>query len=155
MPYPDDLVPLNLLRERPHCVAEKLVFYALQCKRIGDLKSALEVREPSLNQIVMLTQIAIAEKDNDRSSALLGELDSQLHLSKMTDALVAVAQVAIPAFQIAELREAALPILEKLMAEVKRSNKIAESDFEFSPLVQEVDEYLKNRNRLPPSPPPK
>ncbi len=153
--YPADLVPLNLLRERPHCVAEKLVFYALQCKRIGDLKSALEVREPSLNQIVMLTQIAIAEKDNDRSSALLGELDSQLHLSKMTDALVAVAQVAIPAFQIAELRDAALPILEKLMAEVKRSNRIAESDFQFLPLVQEVDEYLRNRNRLPPSPPPK
>ena len=153
--YPDDLVPSNLLRERPHCVAEKLVFYALQCKRIGDLKSALAVREPSLNQIVMLTQIAIAEKDNDRSSVLLGELDSQLHLSKMTDALVATAQVAIPAFQIAELREAALPILEKIMAEVKGSNRVAESDFQFSPLVQEVEEYLRNRNRLSPAPPPK
>ena len=147
--FPEVSDLLNLLREQPHCIAGKLIESAVLSNRIDDLKSALENREPSLNQIVMLTQIAIAEKDNTKANRLLMEIDRQLSLTKLTEALTSACQVAIPAFQVVELREMTLPILDKLFSEVKRSNKMGEADFKLLPLVKDVDEYLRDRNRLP------
>lgn len=141
----DGARPLHLLHEMPQCYAEKLVAFAIHANRLRDLESLLESREPSLQKLVLQTYVAIAENDYVTSKELLGKIDQQLRSTKLSEDVTAASQVAIPAFRIAELREASLPILNALIAEVKRTSQTAESEFQLFPLVREVDAYLKNR----------
>ena len=63
--------------------------------------------------------------------------------------------MAIPAFRMAELREAALPMLNELLTREKECRGVSESEFKRFPLVQEVEETLRLRARAQLSQPEK
>jgi len=135
----------SLLIERPNCLAAQLVQCAAQANRLNELKEALDQRNINLNWRVLRTLIAIAERDLQKAKALLAEFHELYQISKTIDVLTTACQVAIPAFQMDELREAALPIVNALLTREKESGKHSNDGFKILPLVIEVDQHIRAR----------
>ena len=135
----------SLLIERPNCLAAQLVQCAAQANRLNELKEALDQRNVNLNWRVLRTQIAIAEGDLQKAKALLAEFHELYQISKTIDVLTTACQVAIPAFQMDELREAAFPIVNALLTREKESGKHSKDGFKILPLVIEVDQHIRAR----------
>jgi hypothetical protein len=133
---------LHLLHEPPTNLAAKLVEHARRADRLGELRELLERRNGGVNSLIMMTQIAIAEKDYENAKRLLAKLHENYQAGKAIDILAINCQIAIPAFRVEELQEAALPILQELMVREQEVGKHPEASFKLFPLVQEVDAYL-------------
>ena len=135
----------TLLVERPKCLAAQLVESAAKANRLNELKLLLDQRTIALNWRVLRTQIAIAEGNLEKAKVLLAELHELYKISKSMDVLTAACQVAIPAFQVDALRNAALPILNALLTREKESGNHRKDEFDQLPLVREVDDYFRAR----------
>ena len=145
--HADEARLLHLLHEQPNSLAENLVDYAAQSNRLNELESLMDQRDNSLSCLILKTQIAIAKKDFAGAKVRLGKLYDLYQTEKSIAVLKTVCQVAIPAFQVAELREAALPILDALLEREKASGNYPEIDFKLFPLVREVDDYVRSRTK--------
>lgn len=135
---------VDLLRNPPNNLGDRLVLYATQLNRLDDLKIKIEERKSSLNRDILRAQVAIAERDFAAAKELLEKLFAEYLKLSSSDNLDAVCQVAIPAFRIQELREAAFPILRKLLQREKGSNKSTDAELDQFPLVIEIDDYLRS-----------
>jgi len=140
--YSDQSRLLHLLHEPPTNLAEKLVDQAALANRLGELRALVGNRIEGVNTMILMTQIAIAEKDFKQAKTLLAKLHENYKTQKAIDVLAVICQVAIPAFHVEELQEAALPILQELMLREKEGGNHPETNFKLFPLVREVDEYL-------------
>ena len=72
-------------------------------------------------------------------------LKEHIHSEKQLTNIANACHAAIPAFEIDELREAALPILENYLAAAKKTGNYPEVDFSLFPLVRQVNDYSKNK----------
>ena len=145
--YPDEARLLHLLHEQPTCLAEKLVENASQSNRLSELESLMDQRPNTLECMILKTQIAIAKKDFAGAKILLRKLYDLYQTEKSIAVLKTICQVAIPAFHVAELREATLPILNALLEREKSNGNYPEIDFKLFPLVREVDDYVRSRTK--------
>ena len=141
----------NLLEEKPSSLGASLVEFASQSDRLLELRDILDQREPkgasNLSWLILRTQVAIAAKEMDRTVEFLGRLKEHIQGEKLLSNISHACHAAIPAFQFEELREAALPILKDYLAVSKRTGNYPDVDFSLFPLVREVNEYLKNKNK--------
>ena len=145
--YADEARLLHLLHEQPTSLGEKLVDYAAQSNRLNELESLMDQRANTLDCMILKTQIAIAKKDFAGAKVRLGKLYDLYQTEKSIAVLKTVCQVAIPAFRVVEMREAALPILNALLEREKSNGNYPEIDFKLFPLVREVDDYLRSRTK--------
>jgi len=95
--------------------------------------------DPSSEKAGALIQVA------DLLNATRMPAEAQKLFERAIDVLAVICQVAIPAFHVEELQEAALPILQELMLREKVGGNHPEANFKLFPLVREVDEYLLAR----------
>jgi len=139
----------NLLEEKPISLATSLVESAKQSDRLMELRDILDQREPkgasSLSWLILRVQVAIAAKDIAGATEFLARLKEQIRDEKQLTTIAHACHAAIPAFQLTELREAALPILNDYLAASKRTGNYPEVDFSLFPLVREVNDYLMNK----------
>ncbi len=145
--YSDQSRLLHLLHETPTNLASKLVDQARRADRLSQLKELLERRNSGVPPLIMMTQIAIAEKDYENAKRLLAKLHENYQAGKAIDILAINCQIAIPAFHVEELRDAALPILQELMLREKEGGNHPEASFKLFPLVREVDAYLLAKSK--------
>jgi len=139
----------NLLEEKPISLAASLIESAMQSDRLAELRDVLDKREPkrasNLSWLILRTQVAIAAKDIEDAVDFLERIKEHIHGEKQLTNIAHACHAAIPAFQMNELREAALPILNDFLAASKRTENYPDVDFSLFPLVREVNEYLKSK----------
>jgi len=139
----------NLLEEKPISLATSLIESATQSDRLMELRDILDQREPKgasyLSWLILRVQVAIAAKDIAGATEFLARLKEHIRDEKQLTTVAHACHAAIPAFQLTELREAALPILNDYLAASKRTGNYPEVDFSLFPLVREVNDYLMNK----------
>ena len=95
--------------------------------------------------LVFRTHLAMAKKDFPEAKKLLEECREQFDAEVPRWDIEAACYAAIPAFEIDELREAALPILEAFLEQEKTTGIYPASDLQLFKLSREIQAYLDEK----------
>ncbi|MGH7200770.1 MAG: DUF1583 domain-containing protein, partial [Planctomycetaceae bacterium] len=114
------------LIEHPRSVGRLLAGSAVRSGRDDDLRRRVEERRAqplaALSSEILLTQLALAERDGERASELLGKLKERLVQDSLQHTATMACHVAVPALEGEATADAALPLLRQATDNLARGD---------------------------------
>jgi tetratricopeptide (TPR) repeat protein len=137
----------SLLADPPASVAASLVKAAAEAGMLEDLLQRLDAipkTEPRSDDLLR-TLVAIEKKDTNESQSQLKRMLEVCNASEQVTIAKRASHVAIPALEVEELQEYALPILERYLSLELATGSFPPDDFKLFPLPQKVDDFIQER----------
>jgi glutaredoxin-related protein len=137
----------SLLADPPASVAASLVKAAAEAGMLEDILQRLDAipkTEPRSDDLIR-TLVAIEEKDTNESQSQLKRMLEVCNTSEQVTIAKRASHVAIPALEVEELQEYALPILERYLSLELATGSFPPDDFKLFPLPQKVADFIQER----------
>jgi glutaredoxin-related protein len=137
----------SLLADPPASVAASLVKAAAEAGMLEDLLQRLDAipkTEPRSDDLLR-TLVAIEKKDTNESQSQLKRMLEVCNVSEQVTIAKRASHVAIPALEVEELQEYALPILERYLSLELATGSFPPDDFKLFPLPQKVEDFIQER----------